>query len=64
MNDFKVTLWLHTSMTYDEVASSVEEILPTASYLVEDQNAPSGHRFPKLAITPGSETIEVRDKLL
>jgi hypothetical protein len=69
MHDFKITIWMHTSMTQQEVESSIEETLPTASYLVEDQNTTYIHmvdkrRPPKVALYPGSKTVEVRDNLL
>jgi hypothetical protein len=68
VNDFKITIWMHTSMPYDDVCDAIEETLPTASYLVEDQNTINvryaDKRVPTIALTPGSETVEVRDALL
>ncbi len=70
MNDFKVTLWLHTSMSQDELIASIEEMLPQAAYSVEDQSGlgePTRTAGPKKVRTvnlgPGMEDVEVRDHL-
>ena len=67
MNDFNVTLWLHTSMTQDELTSSIEELMPSASYVVEDQ-CPQEDKPERVLRTinmgPGLENVEVRDKML
>lgn len=64
MNDFKITLWMHTIMTKDEVSAIIGDAIPQASYMVEDLGGTPQRLPKKYGLSPGMDKVEVRDGLL